>query len=147
MKKVYPLLFLMALFTVQSCAQDNKLRFLEGTWKVENKETYEEWKADGKDGLTGRSYRIRDGKEITTERLQIRKDKKDIIYTATVLNQNQGKGIDFKLNREIKEVFAFENPEHDFPKKIIYTQIGDNKLQVKVLGENDKGFILTMIKQ
>ena len=35
---------------------------------------------------------------------------------------------------------VFENPNHDFPKRLIYTRKKANKMIVEVKGEDDKGF-------
>ncbi len=65
----------------------------------------------------------------------------------TVFNQNDGKGIPFTLKSLEKNLFSFENPQHDFPKKIQYKILNSNELYVSVLGEKDKGFSYKLMKQ
>jgi Fe-S cluster assembly iron-binding protein IscA len=144
-------IFSIFIFTV-ICAFTKKdgldqLQFLEGTWKVENKENYETWKKVTDASLEGYSYNIRAGKKSITEYLTVKSAGDKIIYTARVLNQNEGRPIDFVLNKNIKNKLRFENPGHDFPKKIQYTQISNTVLFVEVLGEGDNGFSYKMIKQ
>lgn len=123
-----------------------KVDFLVGTWKVEGKETYESWKKEnGK--LVGESYKKRNDQKYVTETLEIKENEGKLIYTATVKNQNNGKGIPFTL-QDVKEgLYSFENLSHDFPKKIQYKILDKTSLQVFVLGEGDKGFSYKIQKQ
>ena len=131
-----------------SCSE-NKLSefyFLVGTWKMEGKENYESW--EKLDHLfKGQSYKIVDGQQIVTEIIELKSDGNRIIYTPTVFDQNEGKPIQFILLKLDKNVFSFENSDHDFPKKIQYKKQSENELLITVLGENDKGFSYKLIKQ
>lgn len=118
--------------------------FIQGTWKVENKETYEHWDKINDNNLKGFSYKIKDGKMVVTEYLEIKRIDKDVIYTATVLKQNQGIGIDFKLTPS-DSLYFFENPSHDFPKFIRYQSISENKMTATV-GNDEDSFILIFHK-
>jgi Domain of unknown function (DUF6265) len=124
-----------------------ELRFLEGTWKIENKENYERWKINEDGSFEGKAYKIRSEKEIVTEHLSIKMIFKKVTYQAKVLNQNNGEPTDFVLNDTVKNKLSFENLSHDFPKKIQYTKLDEATLFVEVLGENDKGFSYKVIKQ
>ena len=132
-----------------ACKKDSscKLNFLVGTWKIENKEQYEVWEGCEKGKLKGYSFKIVEEKEHILETLTISKNNNEIIYSATVPKQNEGKTIPFKLNLEIKNLLSFENLNHDFPKKIQYKQISSDEMFVSVLGDDDKGFSYTMFKQ
>ncbi|MBD1384287.1 hypothetical protein IDJ75_03280 [Mucilaginibacter rigui] len=123
------------------------LHFLNGTWKVENKQSYETWKMNNDSSLEGNSYKIKDGNKRIDEYLAIKAVAGKLIYTARVLNQNNGQPVDFTMNVSVTDKFSFENMEHDFPKKIQYTKLNDTTLFIAVLGENDKGFSYRMIKQ
>lgn len=120
--------------------------FLQGTWKTENKETYERWDKLNDETLKGFSYRIKDGQMMVSEYLEITKKGNDIVYTATVLQQNAGKGIDFKLTKS-EDVYSFENPAHDFPKKISYQKISETEVLVQVSDGAQKSFSYKIIKQ
>lgn len=123
------------------------LAFLQGKWKVENKETYELWKLNADNTLSGNSFKIKDGKEVISEHLSLAMNGDKIIYSAKVLNQNNGEPVNFTLNKEVTNKFSFENPTHDFPKKIQYTKLDEKTLFVEVLGEGDRGFSFKMMKQ
>lgn len=120
--KLFLSLFLISATFTQVLAQQLP-DFLPGTWKVENKEIYEHWDKINDNNLKGFSYKMKDGKMVVTEYLEIKRNDKNVIYTATVLKQNQGIGIDFKLT-QFDSLYSFENPSHNFPKNkmIFYLQ-------------------------
>lgn len=120
--------------------------FLLGTWKMENKETFEHWDILNDDTLKGFSYKIKDGQMEITEYLDIVKNNNKVFYTATVLNQNQGKGVDFEMTKTDSAV-TFENFNHDFPKQIVYKQLSDTEIFVKVSDGKQHGFSYKMTKQ
>ncbi|MDH7446875.1 DUF6265 family protein [Aquimarina sp. 2201CG14-23] len=151
MKKVNHVIFLcITICFLCSCnAQStiNQLDFMEGTWKIENKSTYENWQKEKGDQFIGYSYKLQEGSKKITETLAIKKIDNLLVYQATVPNQNAGKTISFNLNTSIKDKFSFENLAHDFPKKIQYQKLDESTLYVQVLGENDQGFSYRLIKQ
>ena len=120
--------------------------FLVGTWKMENQETYEHWDKLDANTLKGLAYKVEDGKMVVAEYLDIQKVKKKIVYTATVLDQNGGVGINFTLTQSDSS-FVFENPKHDFPKKVIYQRLSDSEIYVQVSDGKQDGFAYTLRKQ
>lgn len=143
--KTFVIAFILFPFSFFRINDDfNDLLFLEGTWKVENKETYETWKRGEGNTLKGNSYKIKEGKKIITEELLIKSLNNSMVYQARVLDQNNAQVIDFVWNKDVKDKYSFENLSHDFPKKVQYTKLNDSTLFVEVLGENDKGFFFRM---
>ncbi|MDO9183187.1 MAG: DUF6265 family protein [Bacteriovorax sp.] len=120
--------------------------FLKGTWKMENKENFEHWDALNDNTLKGFSYKVNDGQMVITEYLDIIQKNNEVIYTATVLNQNQGKGVDFKMTKS-DSTLTFENKNHDFPKQIVYKQLSNTEIFVQVTDGKQKGFAYKMTKQ
>lgn len=141
----YMLTVLFLWLTNFMFAQPDFPDFLEGTWRVENKKSYEHWNRIDDDSLKGFSYRIEDGQLVVSEYLDIFRKGREIIYTALVLNQNQRKGISFKLTKT-NDMFIFENPDHDFPKKIIYQLLTDTEILVKISDGNKKEYAYKMEK-
>jgi len=137
------------LFLLITCSENktSRLDFMIGTWKMEGKEQYEVWEANKNNEFMGYSYNLNNKQKTITETLSIKMIGNQIIYEATVPDQNEGKTIQFTLNNEIKTYLSFENIEHDFPKKIQYKRINDNEIEVTVLGDKGKGFSFTQIKQ
>lgn len=140
------LTFILLLFAELSFAQLPFPDFLQGTWKMEDKEIYEHWDRLNDNALKGFSYRMVNGQMIVSEYLDISRKGNEVIYTATVLDQNQAKGVSFKL-AGTDSTFVFENAEHDFPKKIVYQKLGDAEIFVHVSDGEQKGFAHKMKRQ
>lgn len=144
--------FISLLCTIVLCsfsANDipDRIKFLEGTWKTENKESYEVWKSKEDGTMEGQAYKIKAGEKIITEYLSIRLIDHKLTYEAQALGQNNNQKIPFVLNDLIKDQLSFENLSHDFPKKIQYKVIDDKTILVSVLGDGDNGFRYKVMKQ
>jgi uncharacterized protein YciI len=140
-------LLILALFIFHNViAQLNFPDFLQGTWKMENKNNYEHWDKINDNTMKGFSFTSNSGEILVYEYLEIFKSKKGIVYTATVLNQNQGRGISFKLNK-VGDTYSFENPNHDFPQRISYKKISETEVFVEVSDGKQNGFSFKMTKQ
>ena len=133
-------------FSVQD-ASLKPFHFLAGTWKTEGKQSFETWQLNKSGEMKGNDYKLKGGQKEIGEELMIHIVAGKVIYTARVLNQNEGKPVDFVLNTSVKDKFSFENPTHDFPKKIQYTKLNDTAVFISVLGANDKGFSYKMFRQ
>lgn len=136
------ILFITAIASAQSGIPD----FLQGTWKMENKEIYEHWDKPNESALKGFSYSLKDGKMTVSEYLEITDINKEINYKATVLNQNQGKEVKFKLTLK-DSTYTFENPDHDFPKKIVYQKLNDKEIFVLISDGSRKEYSYKMQRQ
>lgn len=144
MKKI--LVFIVLLSGKSAFSQIVFPSFLQGTWKVENKEIYEHWDKLNEQTLKGFSYQISNGQITVSEYLEIIQRKREIVYTATVIGQNQGISVEFKQTNG-DSILIFENPNHDFPKKISYKKISDTELFVNVSDGGQKGFSYRLNKQ
>jgi uncharacterized protein YciI len=142
------LVFIIAglFLTLMVIPQSNLPEFLAGTWKIENEDVYEHWDRLNESSMKGFSYIVKDGNISVSEYLDISKTDNEIIYTATVLNQNQGKAINFKLDKT-DNAYTFENPDHDFPKKIVYQKLNNKEVFVQVSDGKQKGFSYKIIRQ
>lgn len=140
------LLFFTLLVISTVSAQTNFPGFLEGTWKVENKDLYEHWDRLNENSLKGFSYILKNGQMTVSEYLSVSRIGNEIIYTAAVLSQNHGKEINFKLSKT-ENTYTFENPDHDFPKRIVYQKLSDTEISVQATGGGHEGFAYTMKKQ
>ncbi len=107
-----------------------KLYALEGTWKMVTKRgaICEEWKKVDKNYLQNRGYMIKGKDTIVTERVTLTNTKAGILYTSTVEDQNNKQPIAFKMTGSENNMFVFENPQHDFPKRIVYKFITADSL-------------------
>lgn len=147
--KIRLLFICCGLFQFISCINRSMepVDFLIGTWQIESKDQYETWARDGSKELIGYSYKVRENQKIVLETLAIKMIDNQMIYEATVPDQNEGQTIQFTLNPEIEFYFSFENFNHDFPKQIQYQKISDNEIKVIVLGDEGKGFSYKLIRQ
>jgi uncharacterized protein YciI len=143
--KYLPIIILLLLTNI-ALAQTDLPVFLQGTWKMQNSEIYERWDKLGDHSLKGFSYKVEDGQMIVTEYLDITQSSNKTVYTAAVLNQNQGKGIEFVLT-SADSAYTFENPDHDFPRKIVYQELSDTEIFVQVSDGGQRGFAYKMDKQ
>jgi len=133
---------LLAISCPMTFAQNTFPDFLQGTWKVENEQQYEHWDKLNDQTLQGFSYQLNNGQMQIMEYSQIVRNRKKTIYTASVIDQNQGKSVSFVLSKN-DTAFVFENPTHDFPKRIIYQKMTDTEIHVHLSDGNKKSMSLS----
>lgn len=109
--------------------------WLLGTWEGHVHETYitEIWEK-GKDAYWGRSYSIRGEDTTSSERIRLQQEGNILWYISVVKNQNEGKEVRFMLTSSDANQLVFQNPEHDFPKKIKYTRVTNDSLFAEISG-------------
>lgn len=141
--------FISLFMAIAACGQSElmSVAYLEGNWKLENKEQYEIWNTSEANKLEGYGYRMKGKEKVIIETLSIEEINGTLVYKATVPDQNEGATVPFTLNKHIKDSLSFENFSHDFPKRIIYKRLNTSEIQVYVLGENDRGFNYKLIRQ
>lgn len=115
-------IFLCAFMQEDPCKTFGKLFVLEGTWKHTGKRgaVYEEWTVVNDKYLQSRGYVIRIDDTLVTERVALTCSSEGIYFTSSVEDQNNKKPVTFKMTSNEGNQFVFENPEHDFPKRIVY---------------------------
>lgn len=139
------LFFMIMTLTNLVFGQTTLPDFLQGTWKVENKDIYEHWDKLNHQNLKGLSYKMEDGRMIVSEYLEIVHSNNEVLYTAIVLNQNQNQGIEFKLTQS-DSTFTFENKDHDFPKKIVYQKLSETSILVQVSDGGQNGYTYKLFR-
>ena len=119
-------------------AQENspemwKLGFISGCWKGGDKgmTLEEQWTRPAGQSMLGVGRTIRDGKTEFYEFLQIRERSDGIFYIA---EPNGGKAVSFKLVKVNDSQAIFENPEHDFPQRIVYQRTIDGSILASLEG-------------
>jgi len=140
------LVFLLWSVSVMLLGQSRLPLHLVGTWKVNGLDSYEHWDQLDESSMKGFSYEIRNGQMIVSEYLEIRQKKGKVTYTAAVRDQNQGKPIPF-LMRQQHDTLIFENLNHDFPKRISYIKVSENKINVHLSDLQEKASTYTIVKQ
>lgn len=135
----FSFLFIAVCFATTVMSQMTMPTALSGTWKVSGKSEYEHWDILNPGSMRGMVYINQGGELKIKEYLRIDLEGDKIFYGATVVRQNQGNEVKFRMTRK-DSVVVFENPEHDFPKRIAYTMRGADALGVHVSDGGTKGF-------
>ena len=97
--------------------------WLVGKWEMPRPQggfRVETWKVKSKNEFSGMDFKVIGLDTTFMENIQLVKDQEGIWYIPTVPDQNQGQAVKFKLTQVESKSFFFENPEHDFPQRIIY---------------------------
>jgi len=127
-------LILLTLF-LSAHADIADLRWMAGCWSQDGQESgsVEQWTAPAGGTMLGMSRMVSGGKTVAFEFLRITEDEDGWIWlVASPSGQETAR---FKLvNMSANEVI-FENPDHDFPQRIIYRLDSDGNLVGRIEGE------------
>jgi len=103
------------------------LAWLAGAWQTEpgsKRQIEEHWTQAAGATMLGMSRTVAGEKTVEFEYLRIEQRADGIYYVAHP--KARCPGTDFKLTRASANEAVFENPQHDFPKRIIYRRSGDS---------------------
>ena len=107
--------------------------WIAGAWQTEGKRQIEEhWTQAAGATMLGMSRTVAGEKTVEFEYLRIEQRADGIYYVAHP--KGRCPGTDFKLTRATANEVVFENPQHDFPKRIIYRKGADDSLTAVVDG-------------
>lgn len=130
--------FFLFCFLIFSCG-DNKVTisdfsWLQGKWTgVSSDEIiFEKWTIASNGSMDGFSGSISNGDTIYTETVKIEQRGNDIFYVPSV--KHNGGPVDFKFTGYKNDSIVFENPLHDFPQRVIYFKLSNNKLYACIDG-------------
>jgi hypothetical protein len=113
--------------------------WLAGHWRIEQPERQvdEQWMAPAGGLMLGMARNIQGGKVREYEFTLLRQDPNgDIFYVASPSKQTETA---FKLTSLRDGEAVFENPQHDFPKKIVYARQADGSLLAAIEGPGSDG--------
>ena len=82
--------------------------------------------------MMGMSRTVAGEKTVEFEYLRIEQRADGVYYVAHP--KARCPGTDFKLTKASATEAVFENPQHDFPKRIIYRKTGDDSLTASIDG-------------
>ena len=131
------LVVLLAL-TTQVSAQTPTLTdiaWISGAWQSApggRRQIEEHWTSVGGGSMLGMSRTVAGEKTVEFEYLRIEQRADGIYYVAHP--KARCPGTDFKLTRASATEAVFENPQHDFPKRIIYRKGADDSLTATIDG-------------
>ncbi len=133
---------IMLILTVvtQALSASEMPDFLLGSWQINQQNNYEVWSRVDKNHYQGQVIQIMGGKKITKENLQLELKNGELHYQAQVIDQNDGKAIDFVGQMADNKTFKVANLNHDFPQLIKYKQQSADQIMAKVMDKNGEGF-------
>lgn len=111
------------------------LSWLSGDWETASGrvQTDEHWSPVAGGSMIGMSRTVAGGKTVFFEFLRIETRSDGIYYVAHPKARNPG--TEFKLVRLNSSEAVFENPQHDFPKRLIYRRNEDGTLTARIEGD------------
>ncbi len=116
------------------------LSWMSGDWQTApggRRQIEEHWTAAAGGSMMGVSRTVAGDKTLEFEYLRIEQREDGIYYVAHP--KARCPGTDFKLTRASATEVVFENPQHDFPKRIIYRKTDDGLTASIDAGEGSKG--------
>src|SRR6476469_7273827 len=118
----------------------SELSWMGGDWQTPaggRVQIEEHWTQPAGGSMMGMSRTVGGDKTIEFEYLRIEQRDDGIYYVAHP--KARCPGTDFKLTRVSSSEAVFENPQHDFPKRIIYRKTADDALTASIdAGEGTK---------
>jgi len=128
-----------ALGAQAPAAQLTDFAWLAGTRQMARANGFveEHWTAATANVVFGVSRTVRGDRVVEFEFIRIEQRPEGIFYVA---QPNGRPPTLFKLTRWDGTEAVFENPEHDFPKRVVYRRLPDNVVWAKVdAGEGSRG--------
>jgi len=139
MLKLFFAALLLFAFTPQTQSLTD-ISWISGDWQTApggRRQIEEHWTAAAGGSIMGVSRTIAGDKTVEFEYLRIEQRADAIYYVAHP--KARCPGTDFKLTRATTTEAVFENPQHDFPKRIIYRKTDDGLTASIDAGEGTKG--------
>ncbi|MGB1308268.1 MAG: DUF6265 family protein [Oceanihabitans sp.] len=112
------------VITPKSYLQIEQLQWLVGNWTniTEKEQSFENWVKSNDSTLTAHSYTLVKNDTVFAERVTLQQlDENQVAFTVVAYQQNNNQPVTFMLTSTKNKVFTFENPKHDFPSLIAYT--------------------------
>jgi hypothetical protein len=113
--------------------------WIHGRWTLEDGDIKitETWKQQDDHTLIGVSFVVSDKDTLVTELMSIQKMENEWVFIAKV-NDNDPVLFTSQQGKSEDRTMIFENPEHDFPQKVIYSMGKDGGLYAAIEGK-EKG--------
>lgn len=135
-------LLLWATFQTPGIAD---VSWIAGDWQTApggRRQIEEHWTKAAGGSMMGMSRTVAGDKTVEFEYLRIEQRADGVYYVAHP--KARCPGTDFKLTRASATEAVFENPQHDFPKRVIYRKTGEDGLTATIDGgEGTKAILFT----
>ena len=144
MKNTITILVLLLVFTACKNAdsegtEKDKIilaHWLLGNWENKSIEgsLTESWEKANDSTYNATSYYIKGKDTLHHESIHLQQKGEALTYTATIKGQNDDKPVAFNLTVSTEKQLVFENPKHDYPQKISYTQVSKDSIVAEISG-------------
>ncbi len=136
MKTGYVFLLLLIItvsfgFTINNKSAFKQLTIINGSWimHMKNAVIIESWQKKSSNEMTGKSIMIRNERDtMLLETISLVSNKQSIVFTALTGGYSKEQATSFVLSSAKGNKFVFENPQHDFPKRITYHLINKDSI-------------------
>lgn len=120
----------------KSSEKIDELQWLLGTWTSEAGEEFsqETWSKEDNNTFTAFSFSQVEDETIFAETMALEQKGENLLLTVATANQNDEKPVTFNLVSSENGKFTFENKDHDFPQRIIYTNPAKDSLHAWIEG-------------
>lgn len=120
----------------QEARQLSSLQWLTGCWGADGGETGsgEFWVMTEAGELLGLARTVRDGRTQRYEFMQIESEAGQLVFTAQPSCESQTR---FPLAELSEGAAVFENPDHDFPQRVSYRRVDEDRLLARVEGREN----------
>lgn len=112
-----------------------ELSWLAGDWQTGpggRAQIEEHWTQPSGGTMIGMGRTLAGGKTVEFEYLRLEERSGEIYYVAHP--KARCPGTDFKLTSLTPQAAVFENPQHDFPKRVIYRRNADGSVTASIDG-------------
>lgn len=140
-QKTILILLLLTIFSCKESDANEKEKMKAANWILGNWENKsvdgnlsETWKKVNDSTFEAQSYFIKEKDTLHFESIILQQKGEELTYSTMVKGQNEDKAVAFKLTTTTEKQLVFENPKHDYPQKIIYSEINPDNIVVKISG-------------
>jgi hypothetical protein len=141
-------LLLLTVFTPPQTTTLTDLSCISGDWQTApggRRQIEEHWTSVAGGTMMGMSRTVAGDKTVEFEYLRIEQRAEGIYYVAHP--KARCPATDFKLTKASANEAVFENPQHDFPKRIIYRKTGADSLTASIDGgEGSKAMVFSFTR-
>ena len=137
MKKIICLVALAMMPAAALPATIDDLAWLSGCWASANQEpgSTEQWMPPAGGTMIGANRSVRDGKTVAFEFMRIvEHEDGGLEFIASPSGQNTAS---FAMSSLADHEVVFENPDHDFPQRVIYRLVSNEDLVGRIEGTID----------
>ena len=134
-----PFGLLTIIFLIAGCSNNSAIPDFtswEGTWETSSGSSSftETWTKTNTQLWSGTGIWRENDSISYEEKLSLRYNGKDCVYSASAPDQNNEQSVDFMLSLFTDSTWVFVNPKHDFPNKIEYQLLSSRMMKVDVTG-------------